>query len=127
METEQNKFMRLAYSRTLAAARKAFRSWHSRKKEDAIQETLTKIWDQWIRLVQRGGNELCMVSPEPSYCRELCMVFPEPVYGVPGTRNPEPQLCKVSPEPRVPGTPEPRLHRYGKQVGPLTPGTVWTF
>gem|GEM_PF-6553733 len=25
------------------------------------------------------------------------------------------------------GTPEPRLKRYGKQVGPLTPGTVWTF
>jgi hypothetical protein len=59
METEQDKFMRLAYSRTLAAARKAFRSWHSRKKEDAIQEALTKMWDQWIRLVQRGGN------PEP--------------------------------------------------------------
>ena len=43
MDTEQDKFMRLAYSRTLAAARKAFRSWHSRKKEDAIQETLTKM------------------------------------------------------------------------------------
>src|SRR5271157_2471040 len=28
-------------------------------------------------------------------------------------------------EPRV--SPEPRLKRYGKQVGPLTPGTVWTF
>jgi len=56
METEQDKFIRLAYSRTLAAARKAFRSWHSRKKEDAIQEALTKMWDQWIRLVQRGGN-----------------------------------------------------------------------
>ncbi len=44
-------------------------------------------------------------------------------------RNP----CMVSPEPGtpvmygVPGTPEPRLKRYGKQVGPLTPGTVWTF
>ena len=51
--------MRLAYARTLAAARKAFRSWHDRKKEDAVQETLTKMLDQWIRLVQRGGN------PEP--------------------------------------------------------------
>jgi hypothetical protein len=48
--------MILAYSRTLAGARKAFRSWHPRKKEDAIQETLTKMFDQWIRLVQRGGN-----------------------------------------------------------------------
>ena len=59
MESEQDRFMRLAYSRTLAAARKAFRSWHVRKQEDAIQETLTKMLDQWIRLVQRGGN------PEP--------------------------------------------------------------
>ncbi len=49
-----------------------------------------------------------MASPEPSYCRELCMVPPEPVYG-------------------VPAPPEPRLKRYGKQVGPLTPGTVWSF
>jgi hypothetical protein len=59
MESEQDRFMRLAYARTLAAARKAFRSWHDRKKEDAVQETLTKMLDQWIRLVQRGGN------PEP--------------------------------------------------------------
>ena len=59
METEQDRFMRLAYARTVAAARKAFRSWHARKKEDAIQETLTKMFDQWIRLVQRGGD------PEP--------------------------------------------------------------
>jgi hypothetical protein len=34
----------------------------------------------------------------PNYCRELCM-----------------------------GSPEPRLKRYGKKVGPLTPGTLWTF
>jgi hypothetical protein len=59
MESEQDRFMRLAYARTLAAARKAFRAWHVRKQEDAIQETLTKMLDQWIRLVQRGGN------PEP--------------------------------------------------------------
>ena len=59
MESEQDRFMRLAYARTLAAARKAFRSWHVRKQEDAIQETLTKMLDQWLRLVQRGGN------PEP--------------------------------------------------------------
>jgi hypothetical protein len=30
----------------------------------------------------------------------------------------------VSPELHVPGTP---AQRYGKQAGPLTPGTVWTF
>ena len=59
METEQDKFMRMAYARTVAAARRAFRSSHNRKSEDAVQETITKMWDQWIRLVRRGGN------PEP--------------------------------------------------------------
>ena len=49
----------MAYARTVAAARRAFRSWHNRKSEDAVQETITKMWDQWIRLVRRGGN------PEP--------------------------------------------------------------
>ncbi len=59
METEQDRFMRLAYARTVAAARKAFRSWHMSKREDAIQEAVVKMFDQWIRLVQRGGD------PEP--------------------------------------------------------------
>ena len=56
METEQDRFMRLAYARTVAAARKAFRSWHSSKREDAVQETLTKMLDQWVRLKARGGR-----------------------------------------------------------------------
>ncbi len=59
MEKEQDKLMRLAYARTVAAARKAFRSWHSRNQEDAIQETLAKMWHQWVCLVARGGD------PEP--------------------------------------------------------------
>ncbi len=33
MEREQDRFMRLAYARTVAAARKAFRFWHARKKK----------------------------------------------------------------------------------------------
>ncbi len=59
METEQDRFMRLAYRRTLALAHKAFRSWHSRKRGDAIQETMAKMWQQWIRLVSQSRN------PEP--------------------------------------------------------------
>ncbi len=59
METEQDRFMRLAYTRTVKVARKTFRRWHVSKQDDAIQECLAKMWDQWIRLVQRGGN------PEP--------------------------------------------------------------
>ena len=59
METEQDKFMRLAYARTVAVARKTFRSWHPSKREDAVQETVVKMLDQWVRLVARGGD------PEP--------------------------------------------------------------
>jgi len=59
IEAEQRRFMETAYPRTLGAARKAFRRWHSRKRDDAIQECLAKTWDSWIRLVERGGD------PEP--------------------------------------------------------------
>jgi hypothetical protein len=51
--------MRLAYDRTVKVARKTFRRWHESKRDDAVQEAVTKMWDQWTRLAQRGGN------PEP--------------------------------------------------------------
>jgi hypothetical protein len=56
---EQERFVAVAYHRTLQAARKAFRHWHSRKRDDAIQECLAKMWDSWSRLLLRGKN------PEP--------------------------------------------------------------
>lgn len=59
IEAEQDRFMRVAYPRTLGAVRKTFKRWHERKRDDAIQECLSKMWDSWIRLVERGGD------PEP--------------------------------------------------------------
>ena len=59
IEAEQRRFMEMAYPRTLGAARRAFEKWHSRKRDDAVQECLAKTWDSWIRLVERGGD------PEP--------------------------------------------------------------
>ena len=56
---EQDRFMETAYPRALGAARRAFKTWHSRKRDDAVQECLAKTWDSWIRLVGRGGD------PEP--------------------------------------------------------------
>jgi len=55
----QERFVEVAYPRTLRAAQRAFRSWHERKRADAIQECLAKMWDQCVRLVNRGRN------PEP--------------------------------------------------------------
>jgi len=43
---EQDRFMRVAYDRTMAAARGAFRKWHRRKRDDAVAEMIGKMWDQ---------------------------------------------------------------------------------
>ncbi len=59
IEVAQERFVQVAYPKTLKAAHKAFRSWHERKRADAIQECLAKLWDEWVRLVNRGKN------PEP--------------------------------------------------------------
>ena len=59
IKVAQERFVEVAYPKTLKAAHKAFKSWHERKRQDAVQECLAKMWDQWIRLVNRGRN------PEP--------------------------------------------------------------
>jgi hypothetical protein len=58
-EAEHVRFMTVAYARTVASAKRAFWGWHSRKRDDAIQECLAKMWDQWSRLLLRGRD------PEP--------------------------------------------------------------
>ena len=59
---EQKRFERVAYHRTLDAARKAFRRWHSRTKDDAVAEMMGKMWDQWSRLHLRGKDPERMVG-----------------------------------------------------------------
>ena len=56
IKVAQERFVEVAYPSTLKAAHKAFKSWHERKRQDAVQECLAKMWDQWIRLVNRGRN-----------------------------------------------------------------------
>src|SRR5262245_4857560 len=53
---EQERFERVAYRRTLEAARRAFRGWHPRKRDDAVGEMMGKMWDQWSRLLLRGKD-----------------------------------------------------------------------
>ena len=55
----QERFVEVAYPTTVGAAQRAFKSWHEPKRQDAVQECLAKMWDQWVRLVNRGRN------PEP--------------------------------------------------------------
>jgi hypothetical protein len=59
---EQERFVRVAYHRTLEAARKAFRHWHRRKRDDAVAKMMGKMWDQWWRLVARGKNPELMMG-----------------------------------------------------------------
>jgi hypothetical protein len=54
--TEQQRFVDLAYARTLRAAQKAFKHWPERTRGDGIQECLSKMWHQWICLVNRGRD-----------------------------------------------------------------------
>ena len=58
-ESEQQRFMRVAYPYAHRAARRAFRRWHERKRADAEAEFMAKMWDQWKRLLERGKD------PEP--------------------------------------------------------------
>jgi hypothetical protein len=60
--TEHERFMANAYPRTMKAAKRSFYGWHPRKKDDAIQECLAKMWDSYSRLLKRGKNPEPMIS-----------------------------------------------------------------
>ena len=50
-EAEHERFMTVAYDRTMKAAKRAFYGWHGPKQDDAIAECMAKMWDQWSRLL----------------------------------------------------------------------------
>src|SRR4051812_12980059 len=58
-DAEKQRFERVAYPSALRAARRAFKSWHERKRDDAEAEFLANVWDQWARLLLKGRD------PEP--------------------------------------------------------------
>jgi len=60
---EQDRFVAVAYTRTMAAAHDAFRKWHRRKREDAVAEMVGKMWDQWARLLVKGKDPEPMIGP----------------------------------------------------------------
>ncbi len=61
-DVEHERFTANVYPRTLKAANRAFYGWHPRKKDDAIQECLAKMWDSYSRLLKRGKNPEPMIS-----------------------------------------------------------------
>jgi hypothetical protein len=61
-QAEQARLTAIVYPATLKAAKRAFWTWPEHKRDDAIQECLTKMWDQWSRLVQNGKTPQEMVG-----------------------------------------------------------------
>src|SRR3954468_2568553 len=57
-DAQRRRFEAVAYPRTLEAARRAFRAWHSRKRDDAVAECVAKMWDSWARLLDRGKDPM---------------------------------------------------------------------
>jgi hypothetical protein len=60
---EQQRFMDVAYRRTVAAAHAAFRTWHRSKRDDAVAEMVGKMWSQWSLLLMRGKDPQPMIGP----------------------------------------------------------------
>lgn len=60
---EQNRFMQTAYPRALGAARRAFKKWHERKRADAVQEAVAKMWYQWRCCLEKGKDPAGMIGP----------------------------------------------------------------
>lgn len=56
---EHERFERLALPFALKAAKRAFKGWPERKRDDAESEFLAKMWDQWARLLLKNKD------PEP--------------------------------------------------------------
>jgi hypothetical protein len=62
-DQEQQRFMSIAFPATQKAAKRAFWHWREQhKRDDAIQECLAKMWDQWSRLLLRGKNPETMLG-----------------------------------------------------------------
>jgi hypothetical protein len=62
-QVEQDRFMRVAYSRTVAAAHVATRKWNWRTREDGVAEFVGKVWDQWSRLIIKNADPEPMLGP----------------------------------------------------------------
>ncbi len=59
---EHEQFLILALPAAHKAARRAFSHWRHDRRDDAIQECLAKMWDQWSRLLLRGKHPETMIG-----------------------------------------------------------------
>jgi hypothetical protein len=60
---EHQRYMAIVYPATQKAARRAFWNWREDKREEAIQEAHSKMWDSWSRcLLHHGKNPETMIG-----------------------------------------------------------------
>src|SRR3954467_1080500 len=59
---EQERFEKLAYRRALNAARKAFKAWHERKRDDAVAEMIAKVWATWRYNLEKGKDPVALLA-----------------------------------------------------------------
>lgn len=67
---EKERFERVAYPVAFRAARRAFRGWPERKRDDAEAEFMAKMWDQWKRLLERGRDPEPLLWPLIHWARQ---------------------------------------------------------
>ena len=60
---EHQRYMAVAYPATQKAARRAFWNWRENRRDEAIQECHSKMWDSWSRcLLHHGKNPETMIG-----------------------------------------------------------------
>jgi hypothetical protein len=60
---EHARFLTVAYPKAQRAAQRAFWHWHPSKRADAQAEFMAKVWDQWVRLLERGRDPTLLLYP----------------------------------------------------------------
>jgi hypothetical protein len=60
---EHARFMEVAYPKAQRAARRAFCRWHTSKRADSEAEFMAKVWDQWVRLLERDRDPALLLYP----------------------------------------------------------------
>ncbi|MEO6808380.1 MAG: hypothetical protein ABI353_04640 [Isosphaeraceae bacterium] len=62
-EIEKGRFETIAYQRAMKVAKRAFRRWPERKREDAIAEFVAKVWATWVYNVEKGKDPVALLGP----------------------------------------------------------------
>jgi hypothetical protein len=71
-QVEKQRFTVVVYPVALQAAKRAFRRWPERKRDDGECEFMAKLWDQWRRLLERGRDPEPMIWPLIHWAKQWC-------------------------------------------------------